>query len=212
MKKFLLAAICLPALTILHAQDLKVDKSAPTLSKYKPFKVDLSTAWAIPQGSGAKAGLAFAIEPKYSIIDKFAVGLRLEWAVTARGWMAPDGTTASANVSASGSYLATYDYYLPGLVFRPFVGGGTGIYNIASAAVTESNQNGTIVESAASKFGQMLRAGFEVGHFRMAFEYNIIGKSQAFATDGTTGTTTTIPAQNSYMAIKLGFFVGGGKR
>ena len=93
MKRILLAALLLPALTVLHAQDLKVVK-APSLEmhKYKPFKLDLSTAWAIPAGSGAKAGVAFAIEPKYSIIDKFAVGLRLEWAVTARGWVAPDGT------------------------------------------------------------------------------------------------------------------------
>ena len=211
MKRILLAALLLPALTVLHAQDLKVDKSAPTMSKYKPFKVDLSTAWAIPQGSGAKAGIAFAIEPKYAIIDKFAVGFRLEWAVTARGWLAPDGTTASANVAASGSYLATYDYYLPGLVFRPFVGGGTGIYNLASASVTETSQNSSVVAAASSKFGQMLRAGFEVGHFRMALEYNIIGKTQAAYTDGT-GTTSTISTPNNYMAIKLGFFIGGGKR
>ena len=58
----------------------------------------------------------------------------------------------------------------------------------------------------------MLRAGFEVGHFRMAFEYNLIGKTTATVTDGSTGTTSTISAKNSYAAIKLGFFIGGGKR
>lgn len=212
MKRILVAVLLLPALTVLHAQDIKVDKSAPAMSTYKPFKVDLSTAWAIPGGSGAKAGVAFAIEPKYAIIDKFAVGFRLEWAVTARGWVAPDGSSASANVAASGSYLATYDYYLPGLVFRPFVGGGTGLYNMASASVTETSQNGSVVAAASSKIGQMLRAGFEVGHFRMAFEYNLIGKTTASVTDGSTGTTSTISAKNSYAAIKLGFFIGGGKR
>jgi outer membrane protein X len=212
MKRILLAVFLLPALTVLHAQDLKVDKSAPALSKYKPFKLDLSTAWAIPGGSGAKAGVAFAIEPKYAIIDKFALGLRLEWAVTARGWVAADGSSTSANVAASGSYLATYDYYLPGLVLRPFIGGGTGLYNMASASVSETSQNGTVVAAASSKFGQMLRAGFEVGHFRMAFEYNLIGKTSESFTDGSTGTTSSIYAKNSYAAIKLGFFIGGGKR
>ena len=212
MKRILLAVLLLPALTVLHAQDIKVDKSAPALSKYKPFKVDLSMAYAIPAGSGAKSGVGFAIEPKYAIIDKFAVGLRLEWAITARGWVAPDGSSASANVSASGSYLATYDYYLPGLVFRPFVGGGTGLYNMASASVSESSQNSTVSGSASSKIGQMLRVGFEAGHVRMAFEYNLIGSSTALVTDGTTGTTSTISAKNSYAAIKFGFFIGGGKR
>jgi hypothetical protein len=46
----------------------------------------------------------------------------------------------------------------------------------------------------------------------MAFEYNLIGKTTAAVTDGSTGTTSTISAKNSYAAIKLGFFIGGGKR
>jgi len=213
MKKILLAALFLPALTVLHAQDLKVVK-APSMSmhKYEPFKVDISTAYAIPSGPGAKAGVAFAIEPKYAIIDKFAVGLRLEWAITARGWVAPDGSAASASVAANASYLATYDYYLPGLVFRPFVGGGSGIYSMASASVSAGTQNTTSSATGGSKFGTMFRTGFEVGHFRMAFEYNLIGKTSATVTDGSTGTTSTISAKNSYASIKLGFFIGGGKR
>ncbi|HEV9038027.1 MAG TPA: hypothetical protein VGQ51_15435 [Puia sp.] len=214
MKKFLLAAICLPALTILHAQDLTVTK-APSMSmhKYAPFKLDFSTGFAIPSGSGAKAGVSFALEPKYAIIDKFAVGLRLEAAITARGWVASDGSSASASVAASASYLATYDYYLPGLIFRPFVGGGTGVYNMASASVAADNQANTSVgTSASTKVGTMFRTGFEFHHFRMAFEYNVIGKTTQTVTDGSGNTVGTISAKNSYANIKIGFFFGGGKR
>jgi hypothetical protein len=213
MKRIFMAAISLLALTVLHAQDLSVVK-APSFNqhRYNPFKVDISMGFALPQGPGASGGVLFAIEPKYSIIDKFAVGLRLEAAIMAHGWVASDGSSASANVAANASYLATYDYYLPGLIFRPFVGGGTGIYNMASASFSESGQNSSTAAAASSKFGTMVRSGFEVGHFRLAVEYNFIGKTTQTVTDGSGNTIATISARNSYAGFKIGFFFGGGKR
>jgi outer membrane protein X len=210
----LLVGLLLPALTILRAQELSIVK-APSFAqhRYKPFKVDFSVGAAIPQGGGAKGGVLFAIEPKYSIIDKFTVGLRLEAAITARGWVASDGSSASASVAASASYLATYDYYLPGLVFRPFVGGGTGVYNMASASVSADNQNNeSVAASSSTKFGTMARTGFELKHFRFAIEYNFIGKTTQTITDGTGNTLGSISAKNSYTSVKIGFFFGGGKR
>ncbi|HXB93544.1 MAG TPA: hypothetical protein VNU70_00255 [Puia sp.] len=212
MKRTLLAGLFLLALTSLHAQDLTVVK-APSFDqhKYKPFKVDISTGVAIPAGVGA--GVAFAIEPKYAIIDKFAVGLRLEAAITAHGWVASDGSSANASVAANASYLATYDYYLPGLIFRPFVGGGTGIYDMASANVSADNQNNeSMALAASSKIGTMFRTGFEVKHFRLAFEYNLIGKTTQTVTDGNGNTLGTVTAKNSYACIKIGFFIGGSRR
>jgi len=50
---------------------------------------------------------------------------------------------------------------------------------------------------AASKFGFAPRAGFELGHFRTALEYNIAGKTGSI--------------NNNYLSIKLGFFIGGGR-
>lgn len=214
MKRILMAGIFLLALSALHAQELTVTK-APSfnLHKYKPFKLDVSTGFALPQGPGAGGGVLFAVEPKYSIIDQFAVGLRLEAAIMAHGWVASDGSSASANVAANASYLVTYDYYyLHALVFRPFVGGGSGIYNLASASFSEGGQNSSVAAAASSKFGTMFRTGFEVGHFRLAVEYNFIGKTTQTITDGSGNPIGTITAKNSYAGFKIGFFFGGGKR
>lgn len=163
---------------------------------FKPFKVDLALGYAIPGGSGTKGGLLFAIEPKYAINDQIALGLRVEGAVMARVIMDP--TTGQeiegGDVKASGSYLLTGDYYFTTNKFRPFAGLGAGIYSSAAASLdpnTEEIQSGT-------RFGFAPRVGFEFGHFRTALEYNVAGK---------TGNIS-----NNYIGIKLGFFIGGGRR
>jgi hypothetical protein len=203
MKKTVLAAFLLLSMTAVNAQ------------LFSPFKVDIATGFADPSGSGAKGGVLFAIEPKYSIIDRLAVGLRLEAAVTARGFYstANENMTASANVAASVSYLATYDYYLTHFIVRPFVGGGTGIYNMASASFNEDNQNFASTNTGTStKVGTMVRSGFEFHHFRFAAEYNFIGKTTETVTDNNGNVQGTVSAKNSYASIKIGFFIGGSRR
>jgi len=201
MKKLLLAGLTVLCLSsIANAQN------------FKPFRVDIMSGWAIPQGDGAKGGVAFSLEPRYSIIDKLSVGLRLEAAITARGWVASDGSSARADVAASGSYLATSDYYYSNRFFRPFSGVGTGIYSLASASFDANSQNGSVGLAGSTKFGGMIRSGFELSHFRFAVEYNLIGKSKQTVTDGNGNTLGTAVAKNSYCAIKIGFFIGGGKK
>src|SRR5436305_11727869 len=78
---------------------------------YKPFKVDLAVGYAIPGGSGAKGGVLFAIEPKYSLNDNITVGLRWEGAVMARASVDAQGNLTSTEVKANGSYAATGDYF-----------------------------------------------------------------------------------------------------
>ena len=44
---------------------------------FKKFKVDVSFGYAMPQesqGPGNKAGVLFAIEPKFAVIDELSVG------------------------------------------------------------------------------------------------------------------------------------------
>jgi hypothetical protein len=201
MKKILIAGfILLCFTTMVNAQT------------FKPFRVDLMTGYAFPQGSGAKGGVALSLEPKYAIIDRLSVGLRMEAAITARGWVASDGSSASADVAASGSYLATGDYYYSNKFFRPFSGAGTGVYSLASASVSANSQNGSIQLGGSTKFGGMVRSGFEIGHFRFVVEYNIIGKSTQTVTDGNGNTLGTATAKNSYGAVKIGFFFGGGRQ
>src|SRR5215218_5321118 len=161
---------------------------------FKPFKVDLAFGYAVPSGKGAKGGILFAIEPKFAINDNITAGLRMEGAVMAQGQVDQEsGELKSGSVKANASYLATGDYYFTTNTFRPFAGAGAGIYSVASADLND--ETGDV--KAGKKFGFMPRAGFEVGHFRTAIEYNFVAK---------TGTIN-----NSYLGIKLGFFIGGGK-
>jgi hypothetical protein len=176
----------------------------------KPFKVDVSLGYAIPGGDGAKGGVLFAVEPKYAVIPNLAVGLRMEGAVVARfSGYDDNGNINDASVKASGSYLLTGDYYFKdNYSFRPFAGAGLGAFSIATAEVTTT----TGAVSGGTKFGGMLRAGFEAGHFRMGFEYNIVPKTKFDGYDENGNPTTGLTSNNSYIGIKLGVCIGGGRR
>ena len=205
MKKLLIAGFAfLSFTTAVNAQFVS--------HNFKPFRVDVMLGYAIPSGPGAKGGVAVSLEPKYSIIDKVSVGLRMEAAITARGYVKSDGSAVSADVKASGSYLFTGDYYYTNKFFRPFSGVGTGIFSLASASVSATAQNGTASASGGTKFGGMVRSGFDLGHFRFVAEYNLIGKSTQIVTDDQGVPTGTAQIKNSYASIKLGFFFGGGRK
>jgi len=176
---------------------------------FSPFKVDLAIGGAIPNGSGAKGGVLLSLEPKYAVISRLSVGLRIEAAIMARGYVSNDGSTTSANVSAAASYVVTSDYYYSHSFFRPFTGVGAGLYRCASANIESSGNN--VGTTAGSRFGTMVRSGFELGHFRLAVEYNIIGRNIQTYSDASTGDKYTVTSRNSYMGVKLGFFFGGGR-
>ena len=199
MKKTLFLGLALISITCANAQSSK--------TSYEPFKVDIALGAAIPSGTGSKGGVLFAIEPKYAVMDQLSVGLRIEGAVTARGFASSDGATASGKVAASSSYVATGDYYFNNNSFRPFAGAGVGIFQLASASFDGDED---LKVGSSSKFGGVVRAGFEVGHFRMGLEYNLIGKSTETVQDGTAN-PPTVSSKNSYLGIKVGFFIGGGK-
>src|SRR6266498_2441038 len=89
-----------------------VSLSAIAQSDLKPFKVDVSVGYAIPGGSGSKGGVLFVVEPKYAVMPALSIGLRMEGAVVARfSGYDVDGYANDISVKASGSYLATGDYY-----------------------------------------------------------------------------------------------------
>lgn len=167
---------------------------------FKPFKVDVSLGYALPLGGGigSRGGILFAIEPKYALVDQFAVGLRLEGAAMARQVFV-NNSNLEGDVQLNGSYLLTGDYYLSKNGFRPFLGAGAGIYSVAGAYVSAGTQVDEADILTESKFGGMFRAGFEAGHFRLGIEYNLIGK-------------TDFSLNNNYMGFKLGLCIGGGRR
>ena len=203
MKKILVLSAAVLSISMVRAQSGG--------GEFQPFKVDLAIGDAIPQGSGAKGGVLFSLEPKYAVMNQLSVGLRLEAALMERGFTSSDGSSASAKVAAASSYLLTGDYYLSNKAFRPFVGAGVGVYQLASASFDDNTNDGAVGTGSATKFGGMLRAGFELQHFRLGVEYNLVGKSSETSDDGY-GDVVTVSSKNSYLGIKLGFFIGGSRK
>jgi hypothetical protein len=165
-------------------------------STYKAFKVDITFGYAIPSASsgddGVKGGVTFTLEPHYRLSDAVAVGFRVEGA--ALGFK--DGTNEDTDVRVSllTSYCPTLEYYLASGGFRPLIGAGAGIFAQSSLHVNSDSGEETALVPGASKFGFFPRLGFETGHFRVTGEYNILGND------------------SNYLAFKLGFFFGGGKK
>jgi len=196
MKKITFSILLLATVVIVNAQN-----------QFKPFKFDLSTGYAIPGGKGAKGGILFVGEPKYAVIPNLSVGLRLEIAIMARGMSDASGNVSEVDVKAAGSYLATGDYYFTQNVVRPFSGVGVGIYSLAGASAS----NTTASAGTGSKFGEMVRAGVEISHFRVGLEYNIVPSTNMESVDAQSGETYTTTSKNSYIGIKIGATIGGGR-
>ncbi len=188
--------------------------------EYKPVKVGLGLGYASPAGEGSKGGVLLYLEPAYRINDQIAVGLRLELAAMARVAVVGDasGGSADAEVSANGSYTLNGQYYFLNGTFRPYAGLGVGLFSMASATVSSSTSGSGSASTEVSgdqKIGFYPRLGFDLGHFSMNLEYNIIPKTESTVVvvdgNGTTSTATST-VQNSYLGIKLGFFIGGGRK
>lgn len=171
------------------------------------FRVGLDLGY-VPTGGGG--GGMFSIEPKYNIKDNMNVGLRLGGAGIAKD-IQNNSTTTSAEVSANGSLVGTYDYYFHksglGSSFAPYIGGGVGYYSLANVKVDDTSNTSDISPSVTGLMGGLIRGGFEWSGFRMGLEYNFIPDSDLEKMDGTYYGT----AKNSYLGIHIGFFVGGGK-
>lgn len=156
---------------------------------YKNFKVDVGLGYAIPTdgNSNSVGGITFTLEPHYRLTDAIALGLRLESA--GLGFKQPG--TNDVTVAVVSSYCATGEYYFMGGGFRPFAGAGLGLFTQQS--VTIGSGSSAVISPSESKFGFFPRVGFETGHFRISSEYNSIDKG-------------------GYIAFKIGFFFGGGKK
>lgn len=161
---------------------------------YKLFKVDVGAGY----GFGKAKGVLFYAEPKFNLHDNFAAGLRFEGAIL--GNISTNDTYGSVDLSAIGSYVLTGDYYLGTNTFRPFGGLGVGLFNMGSVTVdTQDSEANTTDYNIGTKFGVVPRIGFEVGHFRMGLEYNLI-------------TSQPSDFNRNYFSLKAGVVIGGGKK
>jgi len=210
MKKLFLLIAIVGCAVMANAQTSTSSTSSSSSSyKFHKFKVDITFGYAIPPSNSnsananIKAGATFVLEPHYRLTDAIAIGLRIQGAALAYGNTSGSGenSSGSANVSAIYSYCPSLDFYLMNGGFRPFIGGGAGLYYQGSISVSGSDQgtSNTGYVSLGSKFGFFPRAGFEAGHFRISAEYNVLGSDA----NGN---------KSSYAAFNIGFFFGGGRR
>lgn len=155
---------------------------------FKPFKLDLAVGAALPFDSKLHSTTIIAIEPKYALNDKVAVGLRFEFAN-----LGPSNSAVSfVDLNFTTSTILTADYYFNTNKVRPFAGVGVGIYDVPAQDVENSDE----LQSDA-QFGFVTRGGIETGRFRTALEVNLTGKNEL--------------ASFSYIGIKAGFFLWGAR-
>jgi hypothetical protein len=195
MKKIILLAL----LTLAFANGYSQEKGR--------FRVGLDLGY-VPTGGGG--GGMFSIEPKYNLTDNMNVGLRLGGAGIAKD-IQNNSTTTSAEISANGSLVGTYDYYFhksgSGSSFAPYIGAGVGYYSLANVKVDDTSNSSEISPAVSGVMGGLIRCGFEWSGFRMGLEYNFIPDSDLEDMNGNKVGT----AKNAYLGIHIGFFVGGGK-
>ncbi|MEO1051409.1 MAG: outer membrane beta-barrel protein [Bacteroidota bacterium] len=197
MKKFfMVAVVALVVATTSQAQE------------YRPFKVGLGFGYASPAGEGSRGGVLLYLEPAYRVSDQISVGLRLESAIMGRAIGNEDG--ADIDLSGNGSYTVNGQYYLGNGTFRPLVGLGLGIYSLANISLTTDVSGSSGEISAGSEFGFYPRVGFDLGHFNFSIDYNII-PSSTNQVEFTTGNPEEVEVKNSYLGVRFGFSIGGGR-
>lgn len=167
--------------------------------EYKKFKVGIGLGYAMAGGNGSSGGVLFAIEPAYRLQDNLSIGLRMESALITRGFSESVPSGVSLDVAGIGSYTLNGQYYFGSSSFRPFLGAGLGLYSLA--AVTVSGSTGSVAASE-SKFGFYPRAGFDLGHFNVTLDYNLVPSTAV----------TGGEFKNNYFGIRIGAFFGGGKK
>lgn len=172
------------------------------------FQMDLGAA--IPKDGGI--GALVNLEPQILVSDNLAVGLRLGVAALAKDvtyYAIPDDY--EGEVGANASVAGTLNYYLNNGNSRvaPYVGAGFGYYALSNIDVKESDIEEDEVGDLEASFAwaPMLRAGVELGKFRIGAEYNFVPPSDLQDVGG----AVIGEAINQYFGFTLGFFVGGGK-
>jgi outer membrane protein W len=174
------------------------------------FRYQMDFGAAIPKGGGI--GVLVNMEPQILLKNNLVFGLRLGVAALAK-----DVTYYSiqedynGEVSANASIAGTLNYYFNKGNSRvaPYIGGGFGYYALSSVKIDDSDfGNGEVGNLEASfAWAPMVRAGVELGKFRIGAEYNFVPTSNLQNISG----QVIGEAVNEYFGFTLGFFVGGGK-
>jgi hypothetical protein len=165
----------------------------------KPFRVALGIGYA--NGGGyTSAGIFGTIEPGYRITDRILAGARFELAGIARGDV--DRLNVNFDILRIFSYGANLSYYFEGDIVRPLIGAGVSAYDLEGTEYRVDFQGPAQSTGDDTKFGFYPRIGVELGHLTFIIDYNFVARTKIDAAE----------FKNNYLAIRLGFFVGGGKK
>ncbi|OOG71738.1 outer membrane beta-barrel protein [Algoriphagus sp. A40] len=172
------------------------------------FQMDLGTA--VPKDGGI--GALINLEPQILLKDNLAVGLRFGVAGLAKDvtyYSIPEDY--DGEIAANASITGTMNYYFNKGNSRvaPYIGAGFGYFALSNIDIEEEDIDADEVGDLEASFAwaPMVRAGVELGKFRIGAEYNFVPKSDLQDVGG----TVIGEAINEYFGFTLGFFVGGGK-
>jgi len=173
----------------------------------------LSAGSAIPTTGGF--GIGFDANIGWNIWDNLTAGLRYGAAIMINADGDEDG--ASVGAATNQQILATGTYFFnPGnSSFALFGGLGVGPYlmgDLNHVLVFDPRFPLGLVSGevdGGAEFGLMLTAGFEVGRFRVAFEYHLVSNSDVRAVSDN---TLLMERNNNFWGLSIGFTLGGGGR
>lgn len=176
--------------------------SSANAQEYRKFKAGLALGFA-----NSTSVRAASLEAAYRINDRMAIGYRHE--------------TASLQSNSVYSKSVYYQIYFSGFhkKFRPFVSLGAGQFTPSTdmnggCGTPHADRNVGIEQ----KIGIFTRVGFDVGHFSFSIDSNLAERSKSMVesnlqpSDAAYHDPYVQYLSNTYVAVKLGFFFGGGKK
>jgi hypothetical protein len=166
--------------------------------QFQKFRVGIGAGYIIATGDGAGGGGLVALEPGFHITDRILANAKLERAVFVRG--TDKGSSLEIDYGRLLSGSINLQYYINNAILRPFVGGGFGFYNIDALTIDVSNVPTDV--PAESKLGLYPRIGFDVAHFTISIDYNIVPPTKVGLSE----------YKNNFFAIRIGGFFGGGRK
>ncbi len=175
------------------------------------FRMGMDLGAAIPKDGGI--GALINLEPKVNLTDRMNVGIRFGVAGLAKDVTYYDIIEDyEGEISGNLSVTGTFDYYFNngGSSVAPYLGAGFGYFTLSSLEINNGDFDtpDNIGDLEADfKWAPMVRAGVELGKFRMGAEYNFIPTSNLQNTAG----EIIGEAINQYFGFTLGFYVGGGR-
>jgi outer membrane protein W len=172
------------------------------------FSTDLGVA--IPKDGGI--GALVNLEPQFLLRDNLAFGMRLGVAglakdVTYFNMQKQYRGEVAGNVSVAGT--PTHFFNSGKSNVAPYLGAGLGYFALSAIKIDQSYTPPAEIGDLEAEFAwaPLVRAGVELGKFRMGVEYNFVpNRNLQNLSGGNIG-----EAINNYAGFTLGFTVGGGR-